>query len=226
MITPLSYPPVVASFTYRHSLMSPQTTATANSALINLDDNALVAELNRGHHEAFTVLFERYSDTVFRIARRKLGDHGEAEETTQQVFLEAYERIAQFDAQKGHFKSWLLRKASRRAIDRKRSLKSQGIYAWTEIDEETTAEHSPAEGILQLSRQEIRHLVKELLRALSPRQRQVISLSFFRDLTLQEVQGETKETLPTIRHLYYGGLKKLRSALLDRDHKPTIDRRI
>lgn len=214
---------MVVDFTYRHSLMTLRPSADANPSLVDLDDDALAAELNRGRHDALAVFFERHSSSVFRISRRILGDYGEAEEVVQQVFLETYERIAQFDPRKGHFKSWLMRKAIRRAIDRKRHLKSQGIYGWTEIDEEATADLSSEGAILQLSRQEIGHLVKELLEALPARERKVINLRFFKGFTLEEVQRETKETLPAVRHLYYGGLKKLRSALLGRGVKPITD---
>jgi RNA polymerase sigma-70 factor (ECF subfamily) len=195
--------------------MSPRSTA-ANPALVHLDDNALAAELRRGGHGALSVLFERYSSSVFRIARRILDDYGEAEEVVQQVFLETYERIAQFDSGKGSLRSWIFRMTTLRAIDRKRHLKSQGIYRWTEIDEQGTAERRPGEAILQLSRHEIGHLIKELLGSLSVRERKVIKLSFFRGMTLREVQGETKETLPAVRHLYYDALAKLRLALLSR----------
>jgi len=195
--------------------MSPRSTA-ANPALVHLDDNALAAELRRGGHGALTVLFERYSSSVFRIARRIVDDYGEAEEVVQQVFLETYERIAQFDSEKGSLRSWIFRMTTLRAIDRKRHLKSQGIYRWTELDEQGTAESRPGQAILQLSRQEIGHLIKELLRSLSVREREVIKLSFFRGLTLREVQGEIKETFPAVRHLYYDALAKLRLALRSR----------
>jgi hypothetical protein len=55
-----------------------------------LDDNSLATELVAGRHEALTVLFKRHNPMVFRVARRILGDSGEAEEVVQQTFLEMY----------------------------------------------------------------------------------------------------------------------------------------
>jgi hypothetical protein len=49
-----------------------------------LDDNSLATELVAGRHEALTVLFKRHNPMVFRVARRILGDSGEAEEVVQQ----------------------------------------------------------------------------------------------------------------------------------------------
>jgi DNA-directed RNA polymerase specialized sigma subunit len=68
-----------------------------------LDDEELANKLANGCHDALTVLFERHSGLVFRIARRILRNDGEAEETVQQVFLNVYRSIDQFDCQKGSF---------------------------------------------------------------------------------------------------------------------------
>jgi RNA polymerase sigma-70 factor, ECF subfamily len=197
--------------------MTRRSTA-ADPSLVTLDDNGLAAELRRGRHEALSVLFDRYGRSVFGIARRILHDYGEAEEVVQQVFLETYERIAQFDSNKGVLRSWIFRLTTLRAIDRKRQLKSQGIYRWTSIDEQGNPGRL-SEAILQMSQQEMRHLVGELFRSLSVRERNVINLSFFRGLTLREVQGETNETLSSVRHLYYDALTKLRLALSSRETK-------
>src|SRR6266446_6410403 len=77
---------------------------TSLTTLRILEDDDLVAELASGHHDALTVLFDRHSALVFRIARRILRDDGEAEETVQQVFLDVYRSIAQFDPRRGSFK--------------------------------------------------------------------------------------------------------------------------
>jgi RNA polymerase sigma-70 factor (ECF subfamily) len=203
---------VVVSFTLWHSLMRPPSTAD-NSALVNLDDNALAAELMRGQSEALVVLFDRYRSPVFRIARRIVKDYSEAEDVVQQVFLETYQHISQFDAQKRSFRSWLLKLAQLRAIDWRRHLHSQHIHEWLELDEEGTAELRPAPTMLKMPQQEIECLVDELLQLLSDREKQVIELSFVSGLTLREIQEETNVTLPVVRHLYYETLRKLRSAL-------------
>jgi RNA polymerase sigma-70 factor (ECF subfamily) len=185
----------------------------ANDALNHLDDEQLAVELSRGRHEALSVLFERHSSTVFRISKRILGDDGEAEEIVQEVFMQAYKRITQFDATKASFRTWLLTNARCRAIDRKRSLQS-GVYRWVAMADSTLPNGHSSKQLPQFSRHELTHFVEQLLEVLSPKERRVIHLHLFRDLTLEETQKVLQEPLSAVRHLYYGAMKKLRAAFL------------
>lgn len=196
--------------------MRPHRTEAATSALANLSDESLATELKSGRSEALSTLFDRYRGPIFQVARRIVGDHGEAEEVVQQVFLETYRHIQEFDAQKSSFRSWLFRTAKRRAIDRRRHLDSQHVYEWLGLDEEDATSLRATE-ILRMPQQEIERLVDELLQSLSDRERMVIELAFVRGLTLPEMHKETKLTLPVLRHLYYKTIKKLRLALLSQE---------
>ena len=44
-----------------------------------------------GDDTAFGVLVDHYKAAVYGIARRKLGNHTDAEDVTQEVFLKAYQ---------------------------------------------------------------------------------------------------------------------------------------
>src|SRR5258706_4696736 len=80
----------------------------ARGAENTVEDAILAANLARGQHDAMQILFERYQDDVFHIARRWLGDYGEAKDMVQEVFKEAFKDIAAFDLRRGSFKTWLL----------------------------------------------------------------------------------------------------------------------
>jgi RNA polymerase sigma-70 factor (ECF subfamily) len=190
----------------------------ANDALTNFDDEHLAVELSRGRHEALSVLFERHSRTVFRMSKRILGDDGEAEETVQEVFMQAYKRISQFDATKASFRTWLLTNARCRAIDRKRSLQSNGVYRWVAMVDSAIPDGHSSKQLPRFSRHELTHFVEQLLEVLSPSERRVIHLHLYRDLTLEETQKELQAPLSAIRHLYYGAMKKLRAAFLAKAH--------
>ncbi len=189
-------------------------------ASVGKDDNALAAELKAGNADALTHLFDKYRGVVFRISHRILADEGEAEETTQQVFIEVYKRIDKFDSQAGPFKVWLFKKAAFRAVDRKRRLQAQRVCDWVPVEDDTSGE-IPEKSIFGLTRQEIVHLVHDLLRILSPREQKVISLRYLKGLTLQEVEVEANETAPSVRHLIYRGLKKMQLALLREEQTKT-----
>lgn len=69
-----------------------------------LSDEKLMVQLRGGINDALAVLFERYNRLVFAIALKIVRDRGEAEDVTQNVFLEIYNSMAQFDPGKAHSK--------------------------------------------------------------------------------------------------------------------------
>jgi len=187
-----------------------------NLSQADLEDLDLVNQLKSGKHDALTVLFEKYSGMVFGIARRMLRDDGEAQETVQQVFLDTYRAIHQFDSAKACYKTWLFQFAYHRTLNRKKYLQTKGFYCAEELNEQelpVEAYESAGYG-LRLCSQELVRLVQQLLDSIQPRQRAAIELTFFEGLTAEEIARRTGETAATVRHNLYRGMSKLRENLL------------
>jgi RNA polymerase sigma-70 factor, ECF subfamily len=196
-------------------LLSPAPTSRKGAS-----DEDLADQLANGQHDALTELFARYSGLVFGIARRMLKDDGEAEEALQQVFLDMYRAIDQFDATKAPYKTWLLQFVYHRTINRKHHLEAKGFYSSEEFTEELSMEPFQAAcGTLQLCSAEVVYLIGQLLGTIKARQRRTIELTFFEGLTAEEIARETGETPAMVRHNLYRGLNKLRSALLQKEHE-------
>ena len=197
----------------------PTPVATAATPLLNqlrqklLSDEALAEHLQGGNADALTVLFERHSPLLFGIARRILRNGAEAEDAVQQVFLDVFRSIQQFDPQKGEFKTWLLMFGYQRILNCRRALVSNRFFETDTLDEllpgllpesKYAAGYSPAESSI---------LVEQVLNCLQPRQRRTIELIYYEGLTAEEVSTRTGETVRVVRHNLYRGLEKLRKAL-------------
>jgi RNA polymerase sigma-70 factor (ECF subfamily) len=205
---------VTSEDTRRDRLLSPSASGDHKAHT----DEDLAYQLANGHHDALTELFERHSQLVFGIARRMLKDDGEAEEALQQVFLDMFRAIHQFDSRKAPYKTWLLQFVYHRTINRKHHLEAKGFYSWEEFKEELLP-MKIFEGsgrTLQLCSTELVHLVDQLLGTINDRQRRTIELTFYEGLTAEEIARETGETPAVVRHNLYRGLSKLRSALLQK----------
>src|SRR5258708_7052761 len=72
-----------------------------------------------GDRDAYRVLVERHSHTVFRLAYRMTGNRHDAEEVVQEAFLRGYQKLGQFAA-RSNFGTWVYRIAANYAIDRMR----------------------------------------------------------------------------------------------------------
>jgi Sigma-70 region 2 len=92
------------------------------SRLQMLTDEDLMAALRIGCNDAFAVLYERYSDLVFRTAREILHDDGEAQEMVDKVFMVIFRTVNQFDPDRGTFKTWLLQYFSEARRQRSREV--------------------------------------------------------------------------------------------------------
>ena len=100
-----------------------------------LSDETLVEHLQSGRADALTVLFERHSPLLFAIARRILRNRAEAEDAVQQIFLDVFRSIQQFDPNKGEFKTWLLMFGYQRILNCRRRLVSHRFFDTNSFDE-------------------------------------------------------------------------------------------
>jgi RNA polymerase sigma-70 factor, ECF subfamily len=81
----------------------------------SLPENELLALARAGNEEAFTTLVCQNSPMIYKISRRVLKNHEDAEDTLQNVLIKAYQRLDTFD---GHsrFSTWLFRVAFNEAL--------------------------------------------------------------------------------------------------------------
>lgn len=113
-------------------------------------DADLVARVKMGEFDAFSGLMRRYNRRVFRAARSFLRDDMSAEDTAQNAWLSAYEKLGQFDPSRGAFGTWVATIAVhdaighlRKAATRGRTLDAQANEVQTEADAETADLQSP-----------------------------------------------------------------------------------
>jgi len=166
--------------------------------------------------DALTVLFERHSALIFRIARRILRNDAEAEDAVQQVFLDVFRAADQFEPEKSCFKSWLLMFAYHRTFNRRRRLRSCGFYDSDSIEDVPQALIQGASRPLRFAANDAVILVDQLLRRIQPRQRRAIELTYYEGLTAEQASQVTGESVRVVRHNLYRGLEKLRTVLCDK----------
>ncbi len=169
-------------------------------------DAELIRDICAQRTEALDSLFHRYMRLVHRIAHGILRDRAEAEDVTQEVFLEIYRKAHLYSAARGSFRAWLLQYAYHRTLRRKAVLRRRAAYVGEPIDEVeeciTLAPHS-------LTRDECRWVLRTGLAQLPTRQRTTLELTCFEDLPLPEVAKRLGVSLGCTRHYYYRGLARL-----------------
>jgi RNA polymerase sigma-70 factor (ECF subfamily) len=177
----------------------------------NLSDEDVMERLRKGHPDALPLLFDRFYRLVLRIASRILRDPGEAEDVMQEVFLEIFNKAAQFDPAKGSAKTWILQYAYHRSLSRRQYLALRNFYDRRQIGEREFSESCSLDLSWRgLTVQEWRRVIEQGLATLNEKQRKTLELACFQGLLLSEIAERTKESLPNVRHYYYRGLEGLR----------------
>jgi RNA polymerase sigma-70 factor (ECF subfamily) len=86
--------------------LSPQKTAAAKAA----SETQLIARAQRGEEEAFALLFESHKRRVYSLCLRMTGNVAEAEDLTQEAFMQLFRKISTFRGESA-FSTWLHRLA-------------------------------------------------------------------------------------------------------------------
>jgi RNA polymerase sigma-70 factor (ECF subfamily) len=178
-----------------------------------LSDERLAGCLQSGESDALTTLFERHSPLLFAISKRILRNEAEAEDAVQQIFLDVFRSIGQFDPEKGKFKTWLLMFAYHRSFNRRRHLSATGFFTTCTLEEnlfEVVSGEGKSPAYLSM---DAILLIRQILSRLQDRQRRTIELIYYEGLTADEVATRTGETVRVVRHNLYRGLEKLRAEL-------------
>ncbi|MFY8196467.1 RNA polymerase sigma-70 factor, ECF subfamily [Novosphingobium sp. B1] len=88
--------------------------------LTALDDAALMREVGKGSVDAFSVLVDRHSSALYRVAMRMLADAAEAEDVLQDCFARLWQNAPRWSPSGAGLVGWLHRVAMNLCFDRKR----------------------------------------------------------------------------------------------------------
>jgi RNA polymerase sigma-70 factor (ECF subfamily) len=182
----------------------------AYAELERLSDDQLMAQLQAGCNDALAVLFDRYHRLVYSIALKIVRDPGEAEDVMQNVFLDIFRAMAQFDASRGSTKVWMLQYAYHRAISRKQHLNTRSFYSQESFEDVESLLPQSDSVLGRFAPGELKHMLKEGLATLSAPQRRVIELATYEGFSMREIADKTGDSLANVRHHYYRGVRKLR----------------
>ncbi|MBI1261438.1 MAG: RNA polymerase sigma factor [Rhizobiales bacterium] len=170
-------------------------------------DDELVAAVAQGDERACRMLMDRHLTRVVALARRMLGNHADAEEVAQEVFLRVWTHAERWEPGRAQFSTWLHRVATNLCLDR---LRRKGTTDIDSIPEPESEEPGPGE---LLEQRELADRVEEALQRLPARQRAAITLSHFQGLTNIEAAEILEVTVEAVESLLGRARRQLRDLL-------------
>jgi len=162
--------------------------------------------------EAFAEFYQRSSPRVLAIARSVLRDSHQADEVTQEVYLEIWQRASSFDASLGSASSWISRIAHSRSVDRVRSAAAvrardikyndQTVPVFADLVVEDVLRRADAHG-LHRAMAKVTHL-----------QREALTVTYLLGHTQREASVILQIPLATLKTRVRDGLQRLRCTAL------------
>jgi RNA polymerase sigma-70 factor (ECF subfamily) len=185
-----------------------------NGGLRESADSDLVARAAAGDGTAFHALVERHRSMVYRLAYQFAGNHHDAEDIAQDVFLKVYRSLDRFryDAQ---LTSWLYRIVMNACIDHRRRQSPAGWAPFTE-DAELRMANTPEEGPGpedQAYGGQLGDVLEAEITRLPPGQRLVFTMRHHEGLKLSEIADALGLAEGTVKRQLHAAVHRLRAAL-------------
>ncbi len=173
-----------------HTLTDSVTEASAEQRLVR----AVLA----GNANAFQQLVETHQTRVYNLALRMLGNEREAEDAAQDAFVQAYTRLASYNAE-WRFKTWLMTITSNLCIDklRRRKLEPTSFTDYNiqvagsigrdegDVDVEFVSNEPLPDNVAAANEQ--RRAIHNLLQGLPEEDRSMVIMFYWDDLSYEDI---------------------------------------
>jgi RNA polymerase sigma-70 factor (ECF subfamily) len=173
-----------------------------------LDERALIAACLAGQREAFDHIVVRHRRAVYQLCYRFVGNHEDATDLAQDVFLRAYRALRNFKGDAA-FGTWLYRIAVNLCLN-KVSSRAPRTEA---IDERSGLSTREPDAMSQLMSAERAGQVRAAIAKLPPRQRATLILRVYQDLPHQEIARLLGSSAGAVKANFFHALNNLRRLL-------------
>jgi RNA polymerase sigma-70 factor, ECF subfamily len=170
-------------------------------------DRELAERFRGGERAAFDQIVRRHQQGVWRIVRRYVKREADAADVTQLVFVRAFKGLGAFRGASS-VRSWLFRIAINCSLSWLRDHRREQP---TEIDDDALSEPPVAPGKLAAGEDGVR--LRAAIAQLPPKQKLVLELRVFDDLSFKEVAELADCSENTAKVNFHYAVKKLRDIL-------------
>ena len=182
--------------------------AAPTDDLATADDRGLVDAFLAGRREAFDVIVERHRRNVYQLCYRFVGNHEDAADLAQDVFVRAFKGLRQFKGQSS-LGTWLYRVGVNACLNRLATKRpeTEAIDSTQHVD---TRVVDPLEGVL---RGERAAAVRMAIDRLPPKQRATLMLRVYQELTHEEIATVLGSSVGAVKANFFHALGNLRRLL-------------
>lgn len=163
-------------------------------------DEIIIKEILAGNEHAFRTLIEKYRNYLYHIVYGVLRNQKDAEDVTQEVFVQIYVSLPQYKFQ--GLKSWMSRIAVNKSIDYKRKMQRRKEHLTDSIEEVSKLrfENDAEQPLLEKEKQALLHT---MLERMPQNYREVMRAFYLEEKTHKQIaaeQGVAEKTVASKLH--------------------------
>lgn len=188
---------------------------------MELTDAAVVAQVLAGDRDAFRVLVERHSRSLYHVVYRMTGNPHDSEELVQETLLRAFKALDKFEL-RSNFYTWIYRIAVNRTLDflnaKKTHMQNKETYQIAdEPDPEEgrqvqVAAASPGPDRLVISA-EMKGKMAQAMSLLTPAERVAFTMRHMEGRSIEEISQTLNLKISAAKHSVFRAVQKLRQQL-------------
>jgi RNA polymerase sigma-70 factor (ECF subfamily) len=186
----------------------PLSGAVADADLDRADDRALVTAFRAGSRRAFDVIVMRHQRHVYQLCYRFVGNHEDAADLAQDVFVRAFKGLHRFKGDAA-LSTWLYRVGVNVCLNR--------VTARRPAIEPLLETHPAGDGsdttFEQVARRERAAALRQAIRGLPPKQRATVVLRIYQDLSHEQIARVLGSSVGAVKANFFHALGNLRRAL-------------
>jgi RNA polymerase sigma-70 factor (ECF subfamily) len=205
--------PQVARFDWKVSVTRDRTDAARPAApeldvRTSDDDLTLVDACRAGRRDAFDVLVQRHQRQVYQLCYRFVGNHEDASDLAQDVFIRAYRGLHTFKGNSA-FSTWLYRVCVNLCLNRAASRRPR--FATFDIADRPDSRVERADTLLL--RGERAAEVRSAIARLPPKQRTALILRVYHELPHEAIAEIVGSSVGAVKANFFHALANLRKLL-------------
>jgi RNA polymerase sigma-70 factor (ECF subfamily) len=166
----------------------------------------MLQRIAAGDSAAVRECIDKYGALIWSIARRLSRTPSDAEDATQEIFLDIWRSASRFDASQGSDKVFIAMIARRRLIDRLRKTSAEPPMDPIELLDNVSSNEQSTSSEDSMEAEQARRALAEL----RPEQRQVLELGLLQGLSQSEIAERLQMPLGTVKSFMRRGLIKVR----------------
>lgn len=165
-------------------------------------------------------MLDHYYSIIFGYILKKIGSREDAEDLTQDIFLNCHKDWERFDPSRASIGTWLFAITDNRLKnyyrDKKPSISLSEVNQDLIVEEENLIENI-------IFQEEVREIFGRVMDCLNDRQKKVIHCRYFEQLRMEEISQKLRCSEENVRVILHRAIKKMKRYAADHGIEWNID---